>query len=195
VLAHVPPESALVVATPGAEPVAEGGYGAVLLLDTWALLTRADLRAGEEALRRWCAAAALARPGPQGGRVVVVADGALAPVQALVRWEPGWYASRELTDRQALGFPPAVRMASLSGPRDALAELLALVELPAGAAVLGPVSVDTPGDDGTAEQALVRVPRSAGPALAAALHAAAGVRSARKAKDAVRVQVDPRELL
>src|SRR4029453_1235234 len=79
VLAHVPPESALVVATPGAEPVAEGGYGAVLLLDTWALLTRADLRAGEEALRRWCAAAALARPGPQGGRVVVVADGAPAP--------------------------------------------------------------------------------------------------------------------
>ena len=42
--------------------MAEGGYGAVLLLDTWALLTRADLRAGEEALRRWLEAAALARP-------------------------------------------------------------------------------------------------------------------------------------
>ena len=28
--------------------MAPGGYGAVLLLDTWALLTRADLRAGEE---------------------------------------------------------------------------------------------------------------------------------------------------
>src|SRR5690606_5441100 len=47
VLATVPDEPALVVATPGAEPVVDGaGYGAVLLLDTWALLTRADLRAG-----------------------------------------------------------------------------------------------------------------------------------------------------
>ena len=72
VLAAVPARPALVVATPGAEPVAEGGYGAVLLLDTWALLTRADLRAGEETLRRWLAAAALARPAaagrPGGGR-------------------------------------------------------------------------------------------------------------------------------
>jgi len=59
VLASVPAQPAVVVATPGAEPVADGGYGAVLLLDTWALLTRADLRAAEEALRRWFAAAAL----------------------------------------------------------------------------------------------------------------------------------------
>src|SRR6266545_677197 len=80
VLGTVPAEAAVVVATPGAEPVPvrsgdSGGYGAVLLLDTWALLTRSDLRAGEEALRRWLAAAALARPAEQGGRVVVVADG------------------------------------------------------------------------------------------------------------------------
>src|SRR4029453_16506786 len=57
-----PAPAALVVPPPGAEPVADGGYGAVLLLDTWALLTRADLRAGEEAARRWFAAAALAKP-------------------------------------------------------------------------------------------------------------------------------------
>ncbi|MBD3785295.1 MAG: primosome assembly protein PriA, partial [Micrococcales bacterium] len=41
----------LVVATPGAEPVAEGGYAAALLLDAWALLDRPTLDAGEEALR------------------------------------------------------------------------------------------------------------------------------------------------
>ena len=62
VLAAVPAGPSLVVCTPGAEPVAEGGYGAVLLLDAWAALSRPDLRAGEEALRRWFAAAALARP-------------------------------------------------------------------------------------------------------------------------------------
>lgn len=46
VLASVPAEPALVISTPGAEPVAEGGYAAALLLDGWALLSRPDLRAG-----------------------------------------------------------------------------------------------------------------------------------------------------
>ncbi|MEV0429759.1 primosomal protein N' [Micromonospora sp. NPDC050495] len=186
VLATVPGGAGLVIATPGAEPVADGGYGAVLLLDSWALLTRADLRAGEEALRRWLAAAALARPGPAGGRVVVVADGALAPVQALLRWDAPWFAARELAERRELGFPPAVRMASLTGAPAAVADLLAGVRLPDDAEVLGPV----PAEEGR-ERMLVRVPRARAGALAGALHTAAGQRSARKAADPVRLQVDP----
>ncbi|MFD6714695.1 primosome assembly protein PriA [Micromonospora sp. TSRI0369] len=186
VLAMVPGGAGLVIATPGAEPVADGGYGAVLLLDSWALLTRADLRAGEEALRRWMAAAALARPGTAGGRVVVVADGALAPVQALLRWDSAWFAARELAERRELGFPPAVRMASVTGVAEAVADLLAGARLPGDAEVLGPV----PADEGR-ERMLVRVPRSRAAALAEALHAAAGQRSARKAADPVRLQVDP----
>ncbi|MGQ5264241.1 primosomal protein N' [Micromonospora sp. ZYX-F-536] len=185
VLTDVPGGAALVVATPGAEPVAVGGYGAVLLLDSWALLTRADLRAGEEALRRWLAAAALARPAPDG-RVVVVADGALAPVQALLRWDAGWFAGRELAERRELGFPPAVRMASVTGPAEAVADLLAAARLPDDAEVLGPV----PAEEGR-ERMLVRVPRARAAALAEALHSAAGVRAARKAADPVRLQVDP----
>ncbi|MGX4655325.1 primosomal protein N' [Micromonospora sp. SCSIO 07396] len=186
VLAAVPGGAALVIATPGAEPVADGGYGAVLLLDSWALLTRADLRAGEEALRRWLSAAALARPAPAGGKVVVVADGALAPVQALLRWDPGWFAARELAERRELGFPPAVKMASVTGGAEAVADLLAQVRLPDGAEVLGPVPADE-----DRERMLVRVPRSRAAALAGALHTAAGVRSARRAAEPVRLQVDP----
>jgi primosomal protein N' (replication factor Y) len=193
VLSTVEDKPALVVATPGAEPAAAGGYGAVLLLDTWALLTRADLRAAEEALRRWLAAATLARPASQGGRVVVVADGALATVQALLRWDPAGFAARELAERRELGFPPAARMASVTGPAPAVAELLALAALPDGAMTLGPVPVSS-GEDAQ-ERVLIRVAqRSAGAALAAALHAAAGVRSARKAEGSLRIQVDPREL-
>ena len=90
VLASVGAGPALVVSTPGAEPVADGGYGAVLLLDTWALLTRADLRATEETLRRWLGAAMLARPAADGGTVVVVCDGGLAVTQALLRFDPAW---------------------------------------------------------------------------------------------------------
>jgi primosomal protein N' (replication factor Y) (superfamily II helicase) len=190
VLATVPDEPGLAVATPGAEPVPAGpGYGAVLLLDTWALLTRADLRAGEETLRRWLAAAALARPGTDGGKVVVVADGGLAPVQALIRFDPGGLAARELAERRELGFPPAVRMASVTGAPAAIAELLAAARLPDTVARLGPV----PAGEGR-ERLLLRAPRGGGAALAGALRQAAGVRSARKAADPVRIQVDPLDL-
>jgi primosomal protein N' (replication factor Y) len=191
VLNAVPDEAGVAVSTPGAEPVPRGrGYGAVLLLDTWAMLTRADLRAAEETLRRWLAAAALARPADEGGRVVVVADGGLAPVQALIRFDPGWLAERELAERRELGFPPAVRMASLVGTPEGVADLLAAARLPDGVVPLGPV----PAADGR-ERLLLRTSRGGGGALAAALREAAGVRSARKAADPVRIQVDPLDLL
>ncbi|WP_432843779.1 primosomal protein N' [Dactylosporangium sp. CA-092794] len=187
ILASVPSEPALVVATPGAEPLATGGYGAVLLLDTWAFLTRADLRGTEEALRRWFAAAALARP---AAPVVVVADGGLAAVQALLRFDPAWLAARELADRRDLGFPPAARIAALTGAPTAVAELLSLASLPPGAEVLGPVPAAEEGQ----ERMLVRTARSSGKALALALKAAAGARSVRRAPDPVRIQIDPLEL-
>jgi primosomal protein N' (replication factor Y) len=182
VLAMVPAVPALVVATPGAEPVADGGYGAVLLLDAWVLLGRADLRAGEEALRRWFAAAALAAP---QARVVIVADRGLPAVQALTRWDPAGAASRELADRSEVGFPPATRMAAVEGPPPAVTAFLHDLVLPAGGDVLGPV----PAKDGE-ERVLLRVARSDGHELAVALKAAQGIRSARKGEP-VRVELDP----
>jgi len=194
VLARVDAAPALVVATPGAEPVAEGGYGAVLLLDGWALLGRPDLRAGEETLRRWLAAAALAKPAGEGGRVVVLADASLQVVQALIRWDPGGFADRELDERVALGFPPAVRMAAMSGPPAALAEFVATLELPPTAELLGPVELA--GSDGVAlVRMLVRVAHRHGAALAVALKAGLAGRSARKPAESVRVQLDPLDVL
>jgi len=189
VLASVDPGPALVVATPGAEPTAEGGYGAALLLDGWALLSRADLRAGEETLRRWMNAAALVRP---DGQVVVGADASIPAVQALVRWDPAGFAERELAERFELGFPPAARMASLTGPRAAVDEMLAAATLPPGAQVIGPVPIGR--SDADTQRMLVRVPRAVGAELAAALKVAAASRSARKAADPVKVVLDPLEL-
>ena len=191
VLAQVEHRPDLVVSTPGAEPVAAGGYGAVLLLDGWALLSRADLRAGEETLRRWMAAAALVRP---GGTVVVGADAAVPTVQALVRWDPAGYAARELDERGELGFPPATRMAALTGTPDAVAELLATARLPDGAQPIGPVPTGNDAD-GSTERMLVRVRRADSAALATALKDAAAVRSARKAADPVRIVLDPQRIL
>src|SRR6185437_6493027 len=169
VLATVPAEPALVIATPGAEPVAPGGYAAALLLDGWALLGRPSLRAAEETLRRWLNAAALVRP---AGSVVVLADAALPAVQALIRWDPVLFAERELAERAELGFPPAVRMASVTGTPEAVAVVVTAAALPGQAQVLGSVPVEAapghPAQAETQERVLIRIGRQDGLALARA---------------------------
>lgn len=199
VLDTVPADPALVVATPGAEPVVPGGYGAALLLDGAALLARPELRAGEETLRRWMAAACLVRPAHDGGRVVVIAESGHAVVQALVRWDPGWHAAAELAAREELALPPAVRLAAVDGPPAAVASFVDGLDPTLGAEILGPVDLP-PGTrapagaaevEGPLERCLVRVPRPRGRALARALAATSATRSARRDREPLRVTLDP----
>ena len=206
VLAVVPAEPALVIATPGAEPVAEEGYSAALLLDGWALLGRPSLRAAEEALRRWLNAAALVRP---AGSVVVLAEATLPAVQALIRWDPVTFSERELAERAELGFPPAVRMASVTGTprggrgvrrrgRAARAGRGTRAGAPAPGGTGGREAPPCAGGPGGSppriDRALIRIGRRDGLALARALHAAQATRSARKDGGVVRVQLDPAEV-
>ncbi|MFD7623151.1 primosome assembly protein PriA, partial [Streptomyces sp. NPDC059802] len=173
--------------------------------DGRALVGRPDLRAGEEALRRWTAAASLVRGQPEGGTVVIVAEPTLRPVQALVRWDPVGHARRELAERAELGFPPVSRMAAVTGTPEALAAFLAAAELPPEAEVLGPVPVPVTGPGrprrpGEAppgeswERALLRVPPGSGAALAAALKAAQAARMSRGSGEQVRIRVDPPDI-
>ena len=186
VLAEVGPQPAIVVATPGAEPVAEGGYAAVVLLDAWLMLARPDLRSEEEAVRRWANAIGLVRP---GGRAVAVGDPAQPGLQALVRWDPGGFAAREAGERASAHLPPASRLATITGEPGALDDALTLLSPPPATETLGPVPVGTDGE----QRIVVRVPRAQGAALSLALTEMQRLRSARKL-DAVRVQVDPQSL-
>jgi primosomal protein N' (replication factor Y) len=193
VRAQVGDASALVVATPGAEPWAPGGYAAALLLDSWALLGRADLRADEEALRRWTAAAALVRSSGAGGRVVLVADAALRVVQALVRWDPVGFATHELAERQVLGLPPARRFAVVTGPADVLRDFRDVTELPGGTDTYGPVPRPSSTGEPVSAWVLAASP-AAGAELAVSLRHALGQLTVRK-KRVPRVQVDPADLV
>jgi primosomal protein N' (replication factor Y) len=197
VLARIDDRPAIVVATPGAEPVADGGYAAVVLLDTWLMLARTDLRTAEESLRRWLNAAALARAAADGGRVVVVGEPSDPVLQALVRWDPAGFAHREMTERQSAHLPPASRLATVSGSEEDVEQVLSVLRLPAGAEVLGPAPVPaTPGEPAAGDdqapqvRVVLRVPRAHGDELSRTLVEAQGVRAARKLAP-VRVQVDP----
>jgi primosomal protein N' (replication factor Y) len=172
------------------------------LLDAWALLGRSDLRASEEAVRRWMAAAALVKAAADDGHVVVVADAAIRAVQALVRWDPGTFAAAELADRELVGLPPARRIAVLHGAPSDVNDLLDRVRVPTGTERLGPVpwsargqrhSTDAASDDQRDHlvQVVLRTSRRDGSELAAALMAAQGERSVRKASGWVTVQIDP----
>ncbi|MGN0064190.1 MAG: primosome assembly protein PriA, partial [Nocardioides sp.] len=180
----VPHEPAIVVATVGAEPVAERGYGTVVLLDTWLTLARDDLRVEEEALRRWMSAAGLAG---EHGHVVAVGDPSYPSLQALVRWDPAGFASRQAAQRAQAHLPPAARVATLTGTPGALSDALTVLDLPSHADVLGPVP------DGEEERVILRVPPADGTALVSALGELQRVRAARKLEP-VRVQVDPATL-
>jgi primosomal protein N' (replication factor Y) (superfamily II helicase) len=198
VVSEVAGRPALVVATPGAEPRVSGGYGAALLLDSWALLGRQDLRAAEDTLRRWMAAAALVRARDDGGVVMVVAESSVPTVQALIRWDPVGHAEAELVARTEVALPPSVHMAALDGAAEAVAALLAEVQLPDSAELLGPVELPpgarrppgTPADVPVTRM-LVRVRREQGLALAAELRRGVAVTSARQTDEPVRVQIDP----
>jgi primosomal protein N' (replication factor Y) len=160
------PEPALVIATRGAEPVAAGGYRAILLLDGERMVARESLRVAEDCLRWWSNATALAARGAP--TYLVGVGGALA--SALSTWRHADFARAELADRRRLRFPPAIRVATVTGTLEAVATAVAAATIPAGsipvADILGPVDTG-PGTVRT----IVRFDYSAGAEIASTLRA------------------------
>ncbi|WCZ36594.1 Primosomal protein N' [Corynebacterium heidelbergense] len=191
----------IVVATPGAEPrVAEGLYGAAVLLDPWLPLGRQDLRAGESALRQWMEAAALVSPRADGGCVVLAGEPHHAAVQQLIRWDPLGAARRELVNRREAQFPPAVTVAAVDGTAQSVQELLQCWEAPPESQVLGPVPLPagvrlpaglTPTHADQARRAIIRVPHAHAHALGTSLRTAQNVRQIQHAAAPLRVVMDP----
>ncbi len=190
VLPHVGAGPALVIATPGAEPLAEGGYAAALLLDAWATQQRSAVDASIEALRRWCAAGALVRP---GGVLLVAGAGAHAgftAIEALVRWDPTWLADRELDERRTLGLPPTVTMAQLIGPRRAVGQVVDTVSAQLPVQALGPLPLRQIEGEVEHVQVMLRAPAGQRDELAGVLAAARAQRSARKEPEQVSIRLD-----
>ena len=189
----------VVVATPGTEPPARGGYAAALLLDGDLALARRGLAVEEETLRRWLSVAALVRPAADGGRVAVVADPSSRVVQALVQDAPEHLAERLLDERTEAGLPPARTVARLLGAEVDLADVAAtlrqegtLLAASGGAGapatdrvtVLGPA----PTEDGESWQLLLSGPA---PDVRRTTRELLAARSAAKAPGRLVARLDP----
>ncbi|WP_235012922.1 primosomal protein N' [Arthrobacter sp. SLBN-100] len=196
--------ASLVVATVGAEPVAEGGYAAALLLDGDSLLRRENLRAGEDTVRRWFNAAALVRPASEDGLVVITASETSA-VGALLRWDPAGYARRELSLRVELQLPPAVRIASVTGPRAAVEHFTAAVAAqlePAGISLRSagpaPVVLNGPPSGRRVEEdvrTLLFFPYAQAAAVTRVLRATRAATAAKRSAEPVQLRLDGVDVL
>lgn len=194
IVREVPDKPAVVVATPGAQPFAAGGFAAVVLLD--ARFAPVTLSGSEQQVRRWFAAASLVR---EGGRVCIVSEADGLAVQALIRYDSRWFADRQIDERSGAGLPPVTRVAELTGPSTGVS---AMVDgLRVSHKVLGPVplsgttdAVNRGGARGEVRSFVV-VPRSRGAALTGELENA--IRRASMGDDSmrdVRVRMDPRDM-
>jgi primosomal protein N' (replication factor Y) len=198
IVERVSSDSALVIATPGAEPVADGGYAATILLDAAVLLSRPELRAAEESYRRWANAVALTRGADAGGVVVVVGESNDPVIQALVRHDAPGLASRELADRTAAGLPPAVRAVEIVSPASQIAGILEGLQLPPSAVVLGPAPVPVyaspagkPDDSEPAARVLITTAFNQAEPLLRELQAVRAHRDLHKTPGRLTIKVDP----
>jgi primosomal protein N' (replication factor Y) len=186
ILREVNNKPAIVVATPGAAPIADGGYSALIILDGTGMLSRHELDAVQDTYGKWAECVSLVKP---NGEVVVVAESEHPAVQALIRHDPAGLAKREFELRTQTSLPPAVKLAALTGQQVEIDDLVSISELPEGTVTRGPV----PTNDGQV-RLLLSVPKKLGLALSLELKRATAVRSTRKKGGTVNVRIDPDKL-
>ena len=113
-------EPALVISTPGVEPIAESGYAAVVILQVDRFLSSSASNGVESAYSNFFSASALV--GSNGVIALVHDDG--APItSALATWNPATISKREIEQRISLQLPP------ISGAVLVLADSAELVRL------------------------------------------------------------------
>ena len=148
----------IVIATPGAEPVAAPGYYGVVILDCDVALAKDSLKAREDASRVWANAIALGNADCAAALIGLKPElGAL-----LATWRQIEFAEFELAQREALGFPPSARLLSATGLKDLVDSFAQEVGGLQGCSVLGLAPTEIPNE----WRALVRFSYASGPEVA-----------------------------
>ena len=184
IVRSVPDTPSLIVATPGAEPIAERGYRAVIILDARSVYP--SLAGAEQQVRRWFEATRLVA---EGGEVCLVASASNQEAQALVRWDSRWFAERQLDERVSAGLPPVTRVAEVTGPQAAVQAIGDRIR--SDHRILGPVPVP----DSHHVRSYLVVPRTQAAAFTRELGSLMRTESTKdSATRDVRVRMDPRDM-
>jgi len=172
---------ALVVATRAAEPVADGGYAAVLLLDGQSMLQRPSLNAMTETIEGWEWALSLLRSDAQA--YITDIDGPVVSSFASGMYQD--LLGRELTHRQELNLPPASKLAVVEADAATMEKVLTVVaNKTPGVSVLGPVS-----GPGLSSRVILTSSYQEAPSLARELRAVVVAQSVARKKGSSRMKV------
>jgi primosomal protein N' (replication factor Y) len=181
VVTNVDSQSRIVVATQGAEPHAENGFAAVVVLDMFA--QSISLTTSESLVRRAFSAAVRGRV---GAPIVLTGDTGQRESQAVARWDSPWFAGRECLDRSQAHLPPSSRVAMLTGERAAVLAVATQVQESVKARLMGPI-------DGETSTVFLIVRRADGSELSNTLGLIMRTRSADPKNSFVRIHMDPRD--
>jgi primosomal protein N' (replication factor Y) (superfamily II helicase) len=96
-------EPALVISTPGVEPIAETGYASVVILQVDRFLSSSASNGVERAYANFFAASALLS---DSGVIALVHDDGAPIISALTTWNPATISKREIEQRISLQLPP-----------------------------------------------------------------------------------------
>lgn len=105
---QVESKPSIVLSTPGAQPLVDGGYSAVVVLDAMRFFAHTDISSQERARELLLESASLIK---KSGKVLLVIDESHPIVSAIARWNIAPLLKRELADRQELMLPPTVASA------------------------------------------------------------------------------------
>ncbi|VDG76441.1 primosome assembly protein PriA [Actinobaculum suis] len=126
IIPEVDGKSRIVVATPGAEPRAAGGYAAAVVLDSRYLLGE-GLDADTRFIRAIARVISRVRSAEAGGKVMLAGRAELQLVSALARWAHGERAEISLAERSQLKLPPAWRWLAVTGRRRDIRNFLGIL--------------------------------------------------------------------
>jgi len=113
-------DPALVISTPGVEPIAESGYSAVVILQVDRFLSSSASNGVESAYSNFFSASALIS---DNGVIALVHDDGAPITSALATWNPATISKREIEQRISLQLPP------ISGAVLVLADSAELIRL------------------------------------------------------------------
>lgn len=189
---RVESKPSLVLSTAGAQPLVDGGYAAVVVLDATRFFSHTDINSQERARELIFETSSLIS---QSGKVLLVIDDSHPIVAAVARWNIAPMLKRELADRADLNLPPTVTSAVLvldatSAPSIAAGLNKAKLEgrLPSSTRLFGPTQLPK-----SQAKIVIHVASEEWSQLALVLHELQRKRSISK-KDLLTLRIDPYSL-
>lgn len=177
------------IATPGGAPYVDGGFSAVVVLDTDFLLNESDLKSLERAQQLIFSQGGFLS---NNGKLLLVVAHSNPIIGALASWKPSLLAHRELEERKATKLPPYAKAISIDisekESQQVIRGFLVAKEdgrLPRTLRILGPIQIK-----GEMQRIVLLGPLDEAQSLVSLMHEYQRRRSASK-KSLLAMRIDP----